>query len=82
MLLFVYDELERSLPPPGHYRISDGNSQRVLHTRDSRLRAEYEARFDTHRGRLEDISSSYRMHFVPCTTQDDVPGLLRDRLGK
>ena len=80
VLLFVFDPLERELPPPGHYRVSDGRDERVLHTRDADLRRRYRQRYEDHRDKLEGLCRGHRMHFIPCETKDDVAALLRARL--
>ncbi|MEE8059639.1 MAG: DUF58 domain-containing protein [Pseudomonadales bacterium] len=44
--LFVYDPLERELPPPGQYTVTDGNQRSLIHTGGSQTRQRYNQHFD------------------------------------
>jgi uncharacterized protein (DUF58 family) len=47
--LFVYDDLEQELPPPGQYTVTDGAQRLTLDTGDTKLRAFHRDYFEQHR---------------------------------
>ena len=44
--LFVYDSLEKELPPAGHYTVTDGKQRSVIHTGGKQSRQRYHQHFD------------------------------------
>lgn len=46
--LFIYDELERELPPPALYTVTDGSARMTLDSGDSRVRERHRATFTQH----------------------------------
>ena len=81
VLVQVYDPLEAGLPPPGHYRLSDGSRDITLNTRDENLRQQYQQRFEHHQESLRKLCQQHRMYLLPLCTQDDVLGSLQSGLG-
>ncbi len=73
----VYDEIERELPPPGVYPISDGSHARWLDTRDAKLRAAHRQHFAAHRQRVEKAFLAKGLHLFPLATHDDPAQALR-----
>jgi uncharacterized protein (DUF58 family) len=45
--LFVYDPLERELPPPGQYTVTDGSQRRLIRTGGTHSRERYTHSFDS-----------------------------------
>ncbi len=79
-LLFVYDQLEQALPPPGRYKVSDGNREFLVDTTDNRLVAQYRRQFQERQDRLRQLSRSSRMILLPCRTDAEPLSLLLDGL--
>lgn len=71
VLLFIYDPLERSLPPPGLYRISDGHGDALLDSFDSAKVEAHRRRFDSHLEKLEQLAQRNGMHLISCSTVED-----------
>lgn len=46
--LFIFDPLERELPPPALYAVTDGSARVTLDSGDRRLRENHRAAFDKH----------------------------------
>lgn len=46
--LFIFDPLERELPPPALYAVTDGNARVTLDSGDKRLRQRHRAAFEQH----------------------------------
>ena len=44
--IYIYDPLERSLPPAGRYSVSDGLQRRQIETDAKKLRQHYAQQFD------------------------------------
>lgn len=81
MLMLIYDELESELPPPGNYRLSDGEDEFVLDAADPNYRQLYAQRFAD---RVEKISSLARrnaMSLLMCRTDQDPFTVLHQALG-
>ena len=76
VMLFVYDELEQALPPPGRYKMSDGNREFLVDTSDSHLAGQHRQQFEARLDRLRQLSSSNRIILVPCRTDAEPLSLL------
>jgi uncharacterized protein (DUF58 family) len=75
--VFVYDRLEAAAPVPGRYSISDGERLLSVDAGDRQWRAEYRARFDARRARLEDLCRYHRMAFFALETGHECSDILR-----
>lgn len=67
-MLFVYDELEQTLPPPGRYKISDNSQEFIMDTSDDRLVRQYRRQFAARLDGLLQLSRSNRIILIPCRT--------------
>lgn len=45
--IYIYDQLEKMLPPPGQYTISNGQQRNQIHTGDKAVRERYSQHFST-----------------------------------
>jgi uncharacterized protein (DUF58 family) len=81
VLVFLHDPLERELPPPGRYRISDGRAEHVLDTFDQSLVEQHRQRFEQHLGKLRATARSGGMRLVVCSTADDPASVLQAQMG-
>lgn len=79
-VLFVNDPFERQLPPPGTYRLSNGNEEFVLDTADGDYRDSYAQRFDARVDRLKKLTRQHRIAFFSCRTDDDLSQTLQKSL--
>ena len=70
VLIHVSDPLERELPPPNRYTVTDGVVRNVLSTADSRIRARYREEFETHVKSLEAVCIATRSQFIALATND------------
>lgn len=67
-MLFVYDQLEEELPPPGRYRVLDGGREFLLDTSDSHLAGQYQQQFRARLDRLQQLSAGNSIRLLPCRT--------------
>jgi uncharacterized protein (DUF58 family) len=81
MLVDIHDPMEKELPPPGQYRLSDGENFMTLFTSDKRMREDYRARFVTQQEALQQLCRRYRMRLLPLGTADDPLRALQQGLG-
>ncbi len=81
MLIDIHDPMEQELPPPGKYRLSDGDNFITLFTSDQRLREEYRARYVRQQHELQRLCRRYRMQLLPLGTADDPLNVLQQALG-
>ena len=81
VMVFIYDPLEHHLPPPGTYRVSDGDRELLLDTHDTAYRRHYESQFDAHIEHLQRMARQYRMRLVACRTDQEPLNTLRTGLG-
>ncbi len=80
VLGFVHDPLEGHLPPPGRYRLTDGERALAIDTADGQWRRDYQARFAHHRQRLAQLCLRRRLYLFDLATDADVPATVREAL--
>lgn len=80
MLMMFYDELERELPPPGTYRLSDGDDEFVLDAGDPDYRQLYAQRFTDRIDHVRGIARRNTMSLLTCRTDEDPLLVLRQVL--
>ena len=76
VMLFVYDRLEQALPPPGRYKISDGDREVLVDASDDRLVRRHRQQFQARLERLQQLSSLNRTILLPCRTDAEPLSLL------
>ena len=81
VMLFINDPLESLLPAAGLYRVSDGEKELQLNTRDASLRANYHDRFLKHRNYLYTMAQKLGIFFLDISTEDDLVSTLKKGLG-
>ena len=69
--VLVYDPLEQAAPPPGRYRVSDGEHIRAFSSRDDASREAYEAPFAARRERLVAGCRRNAIGTIALATADD-----------
>jgi len=80
-MVLMFDPLERELPPPGLYRVSNAQETLMLNTRDAAVRDTYRHRFDAHVERWRRRSRVGGMYLMSCSTDQDVLHALQQGLG-
>ncbi len=80
VMLFVYDQLEQALPPPGRYKMSDGNQEFQVDSSDNHLVRQYRQQFQARLDRLQQLSRLNRIILVPCRTDAEPLSVLLDGL--
>jgi len=81
LMMQIYDEIEAELPPPGNYRLSDGDDELVLDTADPQYRELYARRFQARQDHVRDLVRRNRMSYLTCRTDQDPARVLREGLG-
>lgn len=66
--LFIFDPLERELPPPALYTVTDGTQRMVLDSGDRALRETHRNTFSTHRDYLQQLFTSLGIALIDCST--------------
>ena len=72
-LHFIFDPLERALPPAGRYRVSDGRRRHAFDSGDPRLRRAYGTAFAARRHALEEVATRAGMRCVAVSTSPAGP---------
>lgn len=67
--LFVYDPLERELPPPGQYTVTDGARRLTLDAGDKNLREHYRQHFDERREALRQQLAALAIPLLEVSTE-------------
>ncbi len=80
-MVFMFDPLERELPPPGIYQVSNEQETLILNTRDEIVRETYRQRFDSHLERWRRRSRLSGMYLVSCSTEQNVLHALQRGFG-
>lgn len=81
VLVFVCDALEERLPPPGQYRVGDGERDFHLDAGDAQFAADYAARFQRRAARLRALARKLGVGFLQCRTSDDPLAVLQRHFG-
>jgi len=81
VMLFIHDSLEKTLPPAGIYRISDGSNEIALDTADPARRQAYQSRFLERQMALQGLCRRDGIHFLSCSTSGDLLLTLQNGLG-
>lgn len=68
VLVFIHDPLERELPPPGRYRVTDGRRSVDVDSSASAVCRRHEEQFANHRERLLRLARRPNVHYIECTT--------------
>lgn len=81
--LFIHDALEESLPPRGHFRISDGTAVALVDAGRGDQKTAWARYFAARRNRLEMFCRKHGIAFLPVRTGDDPTFILHpERLGR
>jgi len=81
VMIHCYDPFERVLPPPGHYRVTDGLDSVDLDTANPELRARYRARYQQQHDTLTRLCRELGLHQIDIATNDDLLVELKAGLG-
>ena len=82
MLIFIYDPLEKALPPPGRYRVGDDSRVLDLDTGNKTAVQRYTERFIEHQRGLHRISLSLGLRWLEISTDTSPATVLRRRLNR
>ena len=80
-MIHCYDPLERVLPPPGRYRVTDGASSVDLDAANPALRAQYSERYERQQQALTRLCRELGLHQIDIATDDDMLLKLKAGLG-
>ena len=69
--VLVYDPLEEHAPPPGDYRVSNGDGVLSFSSRSARWRRDYEAEFKGRRDTLRTLCRRHGIDLLPLRTDSD-----------
>jgi len=77
MLVWIYDALEAGAPPPGRYRVTDGDgTETLVAKRSTAWRKAYAASFTQRGQRLRRLAACHRVVLVPLRTDEPVRAVL------
>ena len=82
LCVWIYDRLESVPPPPARYPIGDGLRATILDTRSDEVARALSRRFDTIETQITTVCSRGGAVLVRIRCGDDVPGVLRETLGR
>jgi len=68
VMLFINDPLEQQLPPAGFYKITDGQNEMTINTYNSKLRSQYQQRFNSHQQYLKDLCIKLGIFYINIST--------------
>ena len=80
VMIYVYDPLERNLPPAGRYRASDGSNELIIDSFDKNRARKYERRYLDHLERMMQLTRRGNIHFLSCSTLQDPVTMLQTGL--
>ncbi len=68
--LFIYDELERELPPPALYAVTNGSARVTIDSGDRRLREQHRSAFENHRRHIRQLLQSLAIPMLEISTDE------------
>jgi len=78
LLFFVYDPLEKSLPPPGVYAVTSGSEVLAMDSRSRGRRKDYQVEFNERRESVHRAAAKIRATCIDlCTDSDTTSSVLR-----
>ena len=81
VMIHTYDPLEQVLPPPGHYRVTDGSSSVAIDTANPEVRAQYQQRYAAQQQELKRLCNELGLFQLDIATDSDMIAELRSGLG-
>lgn len=78
---FIYDPLEKSMPPAGRLRFTDGSGQLEADTSEKNLRADFQSEFEQKMERIENSARRFSIPVLALDTVRPVADQLRDAFG-
>jgi uncharacterized protein (DUF58 family) len=82
LAVFLSDPLERSLPPPGRYRLVSHDEEMAIDTFARGARADYRHAFEERLQAFDTFCHRYGIHLMPLSTDEDPVRCLQQALGK
>lgn len=73
----VCDPLEKALPPPALYQVSNGEQRFVLNSRDGKLRRQFEQQFRDRQLKLRQLANQLRMGLLTFDTGEEILPVLQ-----
>ncbi|WP_461482343.1 DUF58 domain-containing protein [Porticoccus sp.] len=73
----VFDPLEKALPPPALYQVSNGEQRFALNSRDGKLRQQFEQQFRDRQSKLRQLAGQLRMGLLTFDTAESVLPVLQ-----
>ena len=81
VLISIHDPLEAELPPPGHYRVSDGQGSATIDSTLDAVCNEYRQRYQWQQAGLQQFCRRHGLYLLPMSTADDPVTVLQRGLG-
>lgn len=81
-LCHVFDPLEKQLPPPARYAVTDGQRQMILDTHDARVRSRFANSYEQRYRELRTLSEQLRSGLISFDCSEDVMPALKRAFGK
>jgi uncharacterized protein (DUF58 family) len=82
VLFHIHDPLEQALPERGQYRVAWGQSSSVFSGGNTSAQNTYQQQFQQHCQQLQQLSRFPGIHYLSCSTSDDVVKRLQQGLRK
>lgn len=80
VMFFIYDELEKNLPPDGQYLIQHAETH-LLFNSNKNARAEYQQHFQQRYQKLREFAYKHRINLISCSTRQDPVSILQQTFG-
>ena len=81
VLISIHDPLESELPPPGRYRVSDGERFVTVDSALNAVRQHYHQRYEWQQAELQQFCRRHGLYLLPLSTADDPLTVLQRGLG-
>jgi uncharacterized protein (DUF58 family) len=72
MGLFIYDQMEKTLPPPGTYDITNGEQYGIINSNSKQLQENYQQQFEQRHSDLKTFFQQRQLQFVSLATDQEL----------
>ena len=72
MGLFIYDQMEKTLPPPGTYDITNGEQYGIINSNSKQLQENYQQQFEQRHSDLKTFFQQQQLQFLSLATDQEL----------
>ena len=80
-MIQIYDPIEKELPPPGDYYVSDGTREVRFRSQDKALKQKYRSAFERRTQIVRQLAKKLGAVYIHCCTDDNPLAVIQKTFG-